>query len=313
MGITTIKRIHNLVSTRVDGGITTTIVNVERNRSLLPDFEFTRREDRDVDWPIPWAWEEAHFNWDRRHIDIRITGRPEVFSIWQQDDEIWMTENGTFTGPRISLGGIDGSRRLVITDAGVQLIGMYDPLPNPPDTRNCLLVQNPYTLHSSGGEDARAESAGTIMLRNEIWFARYHQVEAGFGKRVFFPNGGRPMQIEAKWNLSPSMLANGVGYARARLILRLEVSLEDIRTGLLSAPIVREQTFKNQTIVFGFHPMAGNVPPEDAAISLNTDQQPQTDYFVVRALVKSEVGGGGWVNARASCSGDFFGFTFCRL
>lgn len=312
MAITTIKRIHNLVPPDVHGAVTVTVQNAQRNRSFTPDFSFTRRDDRDVDWPIPWAWEESHFTIDRQHIDVQILGTPgRRFTIFQEDDNVFVT-NGTFAGPRTRLGDINGDRRLVIFPDHLELIGMLDPLPTAA-AAICTTFAAPYTPIVTGGSDVRASTAGSFTIENPMWFARFHSVSAGFGRRVQVPSGGVPIQIQSVWDLNPRMRANGVGYASAALTLRLEAHPESMATGALEPPFTREQLFWRQQIVLGFHQPAGQFFGITPVLSLNITQRHPTDFYVLRAFVRSDVGGFGWINAEASCFGRLVGFNVCRL
>src|ERR1700741_2364163 len=87
MGVTAIKRVHNLVPAPT----TVTVAKYDGEGTLLGvRHQFTRSEDWACDWWIPWTWNAALFR--TKHITVEIGGAaPAVFYLWQQDDGIWVS------------------------------------------------------------------------------------------------------------------------------------------------------------------------------------------------------------------------------
>lgn len=307
MGVTAIKRIHNLTP-----GGTRVVVRKANETGPSGTVEFMSRGDRDVDWWIPWAWEEWHFT-GGAHIDVEIAGRSGMYSLWQQDDLVVYTGNGTFTGPRVRLGRVDGDRRLVIFSDHLELIGMTEPLPAAGSS--CQTLSAPYDIvPPTGLPDVRQRTDGGFAINNSGWIARSHTARAGFEKRAVIPNTGRPIQIEAHWDIVSHLRAEGVGLAFAQIVLLVTAHPQTMSSGALGRPFLQERLYRELVLpYFGFGLQPAGSYPGNPYLSLTISSNFTTDDYVLRAFVTSKVGGFGFVQVEASCFGRFLGFNVCRL
>ena len=313
MAITAIKRIHNLVP-----GGTQVIVRKVNESGPSGTVEFMHREDRDVDWWIPWAWTAVHFTGDSHtpgsRIDVQVHGRSEVYSLWQQDDDVVYTRDGTFTGSRTRLSGIGGDRRLVIFPDHLELIGMTAPLPAAPGAP-CQTITEPYVIvPPTGLPDVRQRTDGGFAIDNSGWVARSHTARAGFERHAVIPNTGMPIQIEARWDIVSRLRAEGVGNAVTQIILLLTVHPQNMSTGALERPFLQERVYRELILpFFGFGLQPAGSYPGNPYLSLTISSNFTTDNYVLRAFVRARVDGFGFVQVEASCFGRFLGFTICRL
>lgn len=293
---TWIKRIHNRLLSNAS------VINRETHPDLTEDIP--AHASRAVDWAIPWAWENEHFVRDERHIDVVAPG--VTCSIWQQDDNVFATSDGTFTGTRTRLGGIGGERQLVILPTGCQLIGMLDPIPIPVATPNCLPFGAPYTAGASGS-NISATPAGGFSIDIGGWFVRADGADAWFEKDVTLPPGTGPAEVQATFGMAFDMRAEGLGYARSRIVLRLEVRA---LTPATAPSLVNEQRLIDLSIPFiGLLGAVRNVEP---VLTVTINPAPATTYRV-RATVIATAGGGGFIQVQCKTWGRMLGLQVCRI
>jgi hypothetical protein len=323
MGVTVIKMINNMIP--APG--TVVVRNSERRRTspFGETVEFSRSEARTIDWGIPWAWTVDHYR-DGHYISvsIEIGSTRRYFSFWQQDDDIWVTESGGFSGTRMRLGDIDGDRRLVILPDRILLLKMTDPLPPPPrviPTLACEFIGPPYDLMSTDHRDRLTVSNDSVLggftggftIENEARFALTYGVSAGFQRTVNFASPGS-VRVQGSWDISADKLwAFGLGYADANIVLRLEV-LPVRAIGQSEPAFVTEASYGHLRSVLIIPSQIGTLPSSTRPV-LTLDFAPtrMNDAYVLKAIVTSWATAAGWCQANASCFGRFLGWEMCRI